>query len=50
MPLDALITGSVNIEETGTRKIIRNGRILILRGDKTYTPTGQEVKWVKGEK
>ncbi len=28
----------------GTRKIIRNGRILILRGDKTYTPTGQEVK------
>lgn len=44
MPLDALINGSVNIEETGTRKIIRNGRILILRGDKTYTPTGQEVK------
>ena len=28
----------------GTRKIIRNGRILILRGEKTYTTTGQEVK------
>ena len=27
----------------GTRKIIRNGRILILRGDKTYTTTGQET-------
>ena len=26
------------------RLILRNGRILILRGDKTYTPTGQEVK------
>ena len=25
-------------------KIIRNGQILILRGDKTYTATGQEVK------
>ncbi len=28
----------------GTRKIIRNGQIYILRGEKTYTPTGQEVK------
>ena len=44
MPLDALITGSVNIEETSTRKIIRNGRILILRGEKVYTLQGQEVK------
>ena len=25
-------------------KILRNGQLLILRGDKTYTPTGQEVK------
>jgi hypothetical protein len=44
MPLDALITGSVNIEETGTRKIIRNGQIYILRGEKVYTLQGQEVK------
>ena len=28
----------------GTRKIIRNGQIYIIRGEKTYTPTGQEVK------
>ena len=28
----------------GTRKIIRNGRILILRGEKVYTLQGQEVK------
>ena len=27
-----------------TYKILRNGQILILRGDKTYTITGQEVK------
>lgn len=27
-----------------TRKIIRNGQILIQKGDKTYTLTGQEVK------
>ena len=29
---------------TATRKLLRNGQILILRGDKTYTVTGQEVK------
>ena len=27
-----------------TRKILHNGQLLILRGDKTYTLTGQEVK------
>ena len=29
---------------TATRKLLHNGQILILRGDKTYTVTGQEVK------
>ena len=38
-----------NIEEVGygspvTEKVLRNGQIYILRGDKTYTLTGQEVK------
>ena len=28
----------------GAQKFIRNGQIFILRGDKTYTLTGQEVK------
>ena len=27
-----------------TQKILRNGQILILRGDRTYTIDGQEVK------
>jgi len=27
-----------------TNKILRNGQVLILRGDRTYTVTGQEVK------
>ncbi|MBQ5379486.1 MAG: hypothetical protein IIU10_04670, partial [Paludibacteraceae bacterium] len=27
-----------------TNKLLRNGQILILRGNKTYTLTGQEVK------
>jgi hypothetical protein len=29
---------------TTSHKIIRNGQILILRGDRTYTVTGQEIK------
>ena len=34
-----------NIEEVfAPKKIIRDGQIYILRGDKTYTVTGQEVK------
>ena len=28
-------------------KILRDGQILILRGEKEYTLTGQEVKWKK---
>ena len=37
------------IEEVDTHlpqvsKLLRDGQILILRGDKTYTVTGQEVK------
>ena len=39
---------ATSLDETGLEsaphKIYRNGRIYILRGDKTYTPTGQEVK------
>jgi hypothetical protein len=31
-------------ESPMTNKVIKNGQILILRGDKTYTLTGQEVK------
>ncbi len=34
----------IEIEETGTTKILRNGQILILRGDKLYTLQGQEVR------
>ncbi len=30
--------------EAAATKLLRNGRILIFRGDKTYTLTGQEVK------
>ena len=35
-----------NVEgaEAGTQKILRNGQIYILRGDKLFTITGQEVK------
>lgn len=42
--------GEQGIEEVtpsahcGTQKIIENGQILILRGDKTYTLAGQEVR------
>ncbi|MBQ4017995.1 MAG: fibronectin type III domain-containing protein, partial [Paludibacteraceae bacterium] len=37
-----LINPSDNID--GYHKILRDGQILILRGDKTYTITGQEVR------
>ena len=37
------VSSSLQGEDRG-RLILRNGQILILRGDKTYTPTGQEVK------
>ena len=31
-------------EERKPRKILRNGQIYVLRGEKTYTLQGQEVK------
>jgi hypothetical protein len=34
----------VYIDNIVTQKLLRDGQILILRGDKTYTLTGQEVK------
>ena len=34
----------VSHKEQNATKILRNGQIFILRGDKTYTLTGQEVK------
>ena len=34
----------VFIDNIVTQKLLRDGQILILRGDKTYTLTGQEVK------
>ena len=33
-----------NDQLPATNKVIENDQILILRGDKTYTITGQEVK------
>ena len=45
-----LIPGSEGIDQITndqlqiTNKVIKDGRLLILRGDKTYTMTGQEVK------
>jgi len=35
---------NVHANLDGSRIILRDGRFLILRGDKTYTVTGQEVK------
>ena len=35
---------SFNKPDSSTRKFIKDGQIYILRGDKTYTVTGQEVK------
>ena len=42
----AIVTGLENAaaSHTSTRKLIRDGQILILRGDHTYTLTGEEVK------
>ena len=34
----------VSIDQSSATKILRNGQIFILRGDKIYTLTGQEVK------
>ena len=35
---------AAELNETGTHKMLLNGQLLILRGDKLYTITGQEVK------
>ena len=35
---------TTNDERLTTNKVLRNGQVLILRGDKTYTVTGQEVR------
>jgi len=35
---------NVQADLSSATKLLRNGQILILRGDKTYTVTGQEVK------
>lgn len=41
-----IATGIDNIQgnEVQSKKFVRNGQILILRGDRTYTLTGQEVR------
>jgi len=36
--IESILTGE------NAAKVLRNGQILILRGDKTYTLTGAEVK------
>ena len=40
------VTGieNITINDKATIKLLRNGQVLILRGDKTYTITGQEVR------
>ena len=35
---------NVSSEQESVRKVVRNGQVLIIRGDKTYTATGIEVK------
>jgi len=45
--IDQITIGQTNKDQlprTKAQKVLRNGQILILRGDKTYTLTGQEVK------
>jgi hypothetical protein len=43
---EGVVTGveSIQPSEVSLQKILRNGQIFILRGDKTYTLTGAEVK------
>ena len=39
-------TGNLNTnvdEANGMRKVVRNGQVLIIRGDKTYNMMGQEL-------
>ena len=35
---------NVSSEQESVRKVVRDGQVLIIRGDKTYTATGIEVK------
>ncbi|MBQ3673514.1 MAG: DUF4832 domain-containing protein [Paludibacteraceae bacterium] len=46
VPIHRTPTGIGAVQQSGvqTQKILRNGQIFILRGDKTYTVTGQEVR------
>ena len=41
---DAQGIEDVQSDQVPCTKVLRNGQIFILRGDKTYTVTGQEVK------
>ena len=45
-PQKDFITESEHMDSlpSNTRKLLRDGQILILRGDKTYTITGTEVQ------
>ncbi len=40
----ATAVNSVPADNTTVRKVFRDGQVLILRGNKTYTTTGVEVK------
>ena len=40
--IDAVTADGLQV--TGARKMLQNGQILILRGDKTYNALGAEVK------
>ena len=41
---EPMATENVSIDNFSASKILRNGQLLIRRGDKTYTATGQEIK------
>ena len=41
---ESMMYSCVAIDKVLPTKLLRNGQILILRGDKTYTLTGQEIK------
>lgn len=44
LPLDETAIENVTNQSSSTDKVMRDGQILIQKGDKTYTVTGQEVK------
>ena len=41
---ETAVPTTTSAPETDVRKVLRNGRVLILRNNKTYTLTGVEVK------